>query len=95
MYRQRGDQGQIVSDRVALADEKDSGEPLLIPLLDSGHRVGNFPSLSESREHCARELRALPRALRELGEAGVGGGVPVVISDALRALAASVDAREA
>ena len=94
VFRERGEQNQIVGDRVALVDEKASGEPLLIPLLDSGRRVGNFTSLSESRQHCARELQALPWPLRELGEAGEGGGFPVVISDALRALAASVDSRE-
>jgi len=95
VFRERGEQGQIVGDRVALAEENASGEPLLIPLLAGGRRVGHFTPLSESREHCARELQGLPWPLRELGEAGEGGGFPVVISDALRALAATVDAREA
>jgi nicotinate phosphoribosyltransferase len=95
VFRERGEQGQLVGDRVVLVDEKASGEPLLIPLLAGGHRVGPLTPLSESREHCARELQGLPWPLRELGEAGEGERFPVVISDALRALAASVDAREA
>ena len=51
--------------REALAAAADLFVEALIPVLDSGRRVGNFPSL-ESREHCARELQALPWPLREL-----------------------------
>jgi nicotinate phosphoribosyltransferase len=94
VFRERGDKGQIVRDQVALADENLPGEPLLVPLLADGRRVGNLTPLTASREYCARELRALPWLTRELGE-GDGVGVPVVISDALRALAASVDAHDA
>jgi hypothetical protein len=52
--------------REALAVAADLFVEALIPVLDSGRRVGNFPSLIESREHCARELQALPWPLREL-----------------------------
>jgi nicotinate phosphoribosyltransferase len=94
VFRERGDQGEIVRDQIALADEKFPGEPLLVPLLAGGRRVGNLTPLSESREYCARELNALPWSTRELEEGGEIG-VPVVISDALRALAASLDAHDA
>ena len=52
--------------RKALAVAADRFVEALIPVLDSDRRVGNFPSLIESREHCARELQALPWPLREL-----------------------------
>jgi nicotinate phosphoribosyltransferase len=92
VFRERGDQGQIVRDQVALADEKVAGEPLLVPLLSDGRRIGNLATLRESREHCARELGSLPWSIRELREVSDEAGVPVVISAAVRDLSASVDA---
>ncbi len=90
VLRERAASGEYLRDRVVLHDEKLPGEPLLIEVMRNGER--RFPAvpLGEIRAHCRSELRALPPAVRALGG---GGAYPVMISEALQALAARLDAR--
>jgi nicotinate phosphoribosyltransferase len=90
VFRERGTQRQIVRDEVALAEEAVAGEGLLVEVMRDGRSTGAPPALAQIRARCLNELAALPPQVRELGE-GVGS-VPVRISDALRALAAQLDA---
>ena len=91
VFRERGASGEILSDQVALVSEASPGEPLLVPVMAEGRRLAPPPALAESRDYCARELRALPAQVLELGS---GAAVyPVRISAALQALAAQLDAQ--
>ncbi|HXW74646.1 MAG TPA: nicotinate phosphoribosyltransferase [Steroidobacteraceae bacterium] len=90
VYRERGAQSQIVRDEVALAEETAAGEALLVEVMRGGRSVAPAPPLAQIRTHCLQELSALPAQVRQLQEDT--GSIPVRISDALRALAAQLDA---
>jgi len=90
VFRERAPSGEYRCDRVALHDEPPTGEPLLIEVMRNGRRSLPAPDLHAVREHCRRELRALPPPLRALS--GVFTPYPVSISAAVEALAARVDA---
>jgi nicotinate phosphoribosyltransferase len=77
-------------DMLSLESDKHDGEPLIVPVLRGGKRVGPPPSLAQIRERAARELARLPEPLRRL-EAGIA--YPVEISAKLKALAAEIDAK--
>ena len=89
--RQWGAEGRLLRDQVQLADEPPRGEPLLRPCMLNGRRLAGAPTLADARRHCARELQALPDALRRLDAAQPP--YEVGFSDALRALVRAVDAR--
>jgi nicotinate phosphoribosyltransferase len=97
VYRWRDATGHLAGDLIALADEPAprGAEPLLEVVMAGGRPVAPSPSLDEARARCARELAALPPALRRLREPGAY--VPRY-SDALlatqRALRAELHARE-
>jgi nicotinate phosphoribosyltransferase len=78
-------------DRLGLASERQEGEPLLVPVMRGGRRIGPLPSLEEARERCARALAALPDALRRLDPAPA---YPVEPTPALVALAEACDRRQ-
>jgi nicotinate phosphoribosyltransferase len=82
--------GTMLHDRLGLSREAFAGEPLLQPVMRGGRRVGALPSLQEARRHQAAQMRGLPPALRALEPVEVP--YPVEVSDAVRALAAQVDA---
>lgn len=84
--------GTMVGDRLGLADERQQGQPLLVPVMRRGQRVAPLPSLSEARERCARELAALPEHLRRLEPADPP--YPVEPTPALVALAQACDRRQ-
>jgi nicotinate phosphoribosyltransferase len=91
VFRERTPAGEYLCDRIVREDERPGGEPLLAEVMRSGRRSVASPSLRTVREHCDRELRALPPQVRELGGTG-NASYPVSISETLRALATSVDA---
>jgi nicotinate phosphoribosyltransferase len=94
VFRERDVSGRIVRDQIGLADEGLAGEPLLLPVLSAGQRIGPLPSLQESREYRARQLSELPPQLRGL-EVGVPDpGFPVLVSAGVRGLTASFDSGE-
>jgi len=90
VYRRTGPDGRIVEDLLTLADDRPEGEPLLRSVMRAGRRIAPSPSLAEARKRAAVEMARLPEPLRRLEE------VPpyrVKISDALKRLAADVDAQ--
>jgi len=84
--------GRMAGDRLGLAEERQEGEPLLVPVMRGGRRIGPLPTLVEARERCARELAALPDPLR--GPEPADPPYPVEPTEALRALAATCDRRQ-
>jgi nicotinate phosphoribosyltransferase len=92
VFRERDPRGGIAGDQIGLAGEALAGEPLLIPVLSDGRRVGTLATLSESREYCARELSSLPGWMHEIrAGAATPGSFPVRISHGLRTLTAGLD----
>jgi nicotinate phosphoribosyltransferase len=91
--RTRDADGRLLRDRVQLASEPCAGEALLQPVLRDGRRIAAPPTLEQSRERCAAQLRSLPAPLRSLEAARQ----PFVaeISESLHALAREVDAATA
>jgi len=88
----RYEDGKMAGDRLGLAEERQEGEPLLVPVMRGGRRVGRLPALVEARERCSRELAALPERLRRLEPADPP--YPVEPSAALVALAEACDRRQ-
>src|ERR1700732_3614581 len=82
--------GRMARDTISLADDRQDGEPLLVPALREGRRIGAAQTLAQGRERVARELARLPEPLRELAQAVP---YPVTVADALKRLAADVDRR--
>ena len=68
---------------MSLENDSQAGETLIAPVMRGGKRLAAAPTLTQIREHAARELGKLPEPLRKL-EAGID--YPVEISKALRAL---------
>jgi nicotinate phosphoribosyltransferase len=74
-------------DTLSLANDSQAGEPLIVPVMRGGKRIASGPTLTQIRQHSARELAALPEPLRRLEPADYS----VKISPALTALAAQMD----
>ncbi|HJS91577.1 MAG TPA: nicotinate phosphoribosyltransferase [Steroidobacteraceae bacterium] len=91
VFRRRGPQHEAVGDEIVLEGEEVGGEPLLEQVMIQGHHVTPPVPLADIRAHCARELSSLPAALRSLREGPTS--YPVRISEAVRGLAAQLDAR--
>jgi nicotinate phosphoribosyltransferase len=90
VWRRYGADGQMAGDVLSLETDSQPGEPLLIPVMRSGQRLGPSPTLSESRARAVRELARLPEPLRHLdGKTAY----PVEVAKALAGLAAEVDRR--
>jgi nicotinate phosphoribosyltransferase len=69
VYRLRASDGSVERDVLALRDEAAPGaeaEPLLRTVMTGGRRVEPAPALATIRERCARQVAALPEALRRL-----------------------------
>jgi len=92
VWRRFGADGRMAGDTISLADDRQEGEPLLVPVMREGRRVGPGQTLAQGRERVARELARLPDALRRLDRAQP---YPVAVGDALKRLAADVDRRVA
>jgi nicotinate phosphoribosyltransferase len=60
--------------------------------MSGGKRLPALPTLSQTREHAATQLRELPDPLRSLDPAAP---YPVIISEELKALRDQVDASSA
>ncbi len=83
----RFESGVMSGDTIAVEGERQDGVPLLEPVMRDGERVGDLPTLAESRDYLARQLAALPAPLRRLEPASY----PVGVSDPLKDLAETVD----
>ncbi|MGB7256989.1 MAG: nicotinate phosphoribosyltransferase [Pseudolabrys sp.] len=90
VWRTYNADGGMRGDTLSLESDKQAGEALIVPVMKGGKPVAPAPTLAATREHAARELKRLPKALQQL-EPGVA--YPVTVADALKALAAQVDAK--
>jgi len=88
VYRRCDAEGTMTGDVIALEDEEQAGEPLLVPVMRNGRRVAPAPSLEEVRQRAREQLARLPAELRGLAR---DDGYPVTVSERLRALADEVD----
>jgi nicotinate phosphoribosyltransferase len=97
VYRRRGPDGGFEGDRLTLRDEAapPGTEPLLDTVMASGVAAKPLPTLTEIRDRCAAQIRALPESARRLRDPGA---YPVVYSDRLldlqRSLKAEIGALE-
>lgn len=82
VWRRYDRQGRFAGDHVTGAAERADGEPLLRPVVRGGRLAEPLPTLDAVREHCARQLAALPEGLRGLQG---GGSYPITYSDLLEA----------
>ena len=80
----------MTGDVLALRDDRQAGEALLIPVMRNGQRLGTPPTLDDIRQKAARGLAQLPEPLRRLDE---GTRFPVTVAPGLIALAEEVDRR--
>jgi nicotinate phosphoribosyltransferase len=75
---------RVAGDVVGMHDERQSGRPLLIPVMRDGRRLADAsPSLARVRDYCRDELTALPRDI--LGLAPAEPPYPVDLSLPLKA----------
>ncbi|HYS49094.1 MAG TPA: nicotinate phosphoribosyltransferase, partial [Xanthobacteraceae bacterium] len=72
----------------SLEGDRQAGEPLLVPVMQKGHRLHPPPTLAAIRAHAAREFERLPEPLRRLN---TERRPMVTIGDALAKLTAEVD----
>ena len=91
VFRHSSAAGEFRFDRVAIEDEPSQGaEPLLIPVMRQGKRVGVTDSIEAARERCRNGLARLPKTCRQISQAAV---YPVRYSKALKELLAHVRER--
>ena len=70
VYRLTDAAGNYAKDRLALWDEKVSeGQPLLVPIIQNGELVSDFPSLHDIQARTAAEIEKLPESHKRLTEA--------------------------
>jgi nicotinate phosphoribosyltransferase len=87
VWRSYGADKRMRGDILSLENDSQDGETLIAPVMRGGKRVAPVTTLTQVREHAARELAKLPEPLRKL-ETGVE--YPVQISKALSTLAAQM-----
>ena len=90
VWRRFGSDGRMAGDTISLADDRQEGEPLLVPAMHEGRRIEPAQTLAQTRSRVARELERLPEPLRRLARAEP---YPVVVADGLKRLADEVDRR--
>ncbi|MBI2312252.1 MAG: nicotinate phosphoribosyltransferase [Betaproteobacteria bacterium] len=88
VYRRYGADGRMREDLMTVEDDAPGGEGLVRPQMAGGRRLAPLRSLSEIRVRALQQYALLPADLRRLEAAPA---YPVVISDALRQMAAEVD----
>lgn len=87
VYRMKDAQGNFTKDVIALADEKISGESLLIPVMENGKISYELPSLNEIRSAAKESLSRLSENSRKLTEPSI---YIVELSEKLEELANSL-----
>lgn len=89
VWRSTGADGRMNGDVLSLETDTQSGEPLVVPVMRGGQRIGPAPTLAQIRERAAADLARLPEPLRLLQQ---GVEYPVKVAEKLSALAAEMDA---
>ena len=90
VWRSFGVDGRMTGDVLALQDDRQAGEPLLLPFMRHGRRLAAPPTLADIRKRAAHGLSQLPESLRHLRD---GTTLPVAVAPGLIALAEEVDRR--
>src|SRR5271165_3873909 len=88
VYRTFDHTGRMISDVLTLREDRQGGDPLLIPTLRSGNGLDPPKPPSALRERAGDQLARLPDKLRTLDRAAP---FEVKVADALRSLALAVD----
>ena len=84
IYRLTDAVGNYAKDQVTLWDEEVSeGQPLLVPVIENGELVSDFPTLQDIQAHTIVALKKLPNPHKRLAEAKP---YPVELHSALRDL---------
>lgn len=89
VFRYYDHAGLMSEDELVLADETRDGESLLRSVMRDGRRLGPATPLNAIREHARTQLSRLPGRLRAFSDTP---SYPVLVSDAMRTLAARIDA---
>ena len=82
VFRRRDRNSKFSGDHITQSEETAEGEPLLIPVLQSGNLVAELPTLESIRERCRDQLAALPARLLGLN---AQPDYSITYSDALEA----------
>lgn len=90
VWRRYGADGCMAGDVLSLADDRQAGEPLIVPVMAEGRRLHPSPGLADIRARAAGGLARLPEPLRRLRP---GASYPVEVADRLVRLAREVDRR--
>ncbi|HJW24060.1 MAG TPA: nicotinate phosphoribosyltransferase [Rhodocyclaceae bacterium] len=88
VWRRHDDEGRMLGDILTLIDDSEPGEPLLLPAMIDGERIGPPPGLAEVRDFAMAQLGKLPAPLRRLGAVPP---YPVDVSQSLHDLARQAD----
>ncbi|HHM12037.1 MAG TPA: nicotinate phosphoribosyltransferase [Planctomycetaceae bacterium] len=91
VFRRYDDEGKMAGDTLAVADEELPGEPLLVPVMRAGKRVGPVESLEAIRRRTREQLERLPEVYRRLEPAAQS--FPLALSDRLQVLIVETDRR--
>lgn len=90
VWRRYGADGKIAGGTLSMENDRQQGEPLILPVMRKGRRLHPAPPLADIRNHAASQLAKLPEALRRL-EPGVS--CPVQVAEVLVRLADETDHR--
>ncbi|MCC7176755.1 MAG: nicotinate phosphoribosyltransferase [Acidobacteria bacterium] len=88
VWRRLGVDGRFAGDTLGLVTEHAKGEPLLVPVMRDGRRLGPPEPLAQGRERARTQLDGLPAVLRGLDEQP---DYDVAVTAGVRELAAAVD----
>jgi nicotinate phosphoribosyltransferase len=66
VFRLKDERGDFVKDIIALEDEKMSGEPLLVKVMEKGKIACDLPSLEEIRKRALEDVLKLPEEYKKL-----------------------------
>ena len=79
--------GRMRGDILSLENDKQPGEPLIIPMMRHGKRIAPAPTLAQIRERAAGDLKRLAGPLARLEQ---GFEYPVNVAEALTAMAKQI-----
>jgi nicotinate phosphoribosyltransferase len=87
-WRSYDDKGRMRGDILSLETDRQSGEPLIVPVMRAGKRIAPVPTLTAIRERAAKDLARLPDPLKQLAR---DSHYPVEIAEALMTLSREID----
>jgi nicotinate phosphoribosyltransferase len=90
VWRSFDAEGRMSNDILSIDGDKQPGEPLIVPVMRGGKRIGSTPTLDQIRERSVHDLARLPLPLVQLQP---GVTYQVEVSDALRNLAVQADTK--